>query len=81
MHRHRPEGTPRYKVVAVIVYVPSFGVMVPSYYPTATPVYVDQDPPADAYRELSGFYYWCPDPSGYYPDVQDCAIGWRLVAP
>jgi len=70
-HRHR---------VAAIVFVPALGP-VPYYYAPAAPSYVDQDPPDNAYREPSGFYYWCPDPSGYYPDQPDCPMGWRLVAP
>ena len=36
-------------------------------------------PPAEAYRTLEGFYYYCYDPSGYYPAVPDCPSGWRLV--
>ena len=78
----RPDGTHRHQVTAVIVFVPAIGsVSVPSYYGPATPLYVNQDPPADAYRDLNGFYYWCPYPSGYYPYQLDCPMGWRLVAP
>jgi hypothetical protein len=36
-------------------------------------------PPLDAYRTLDGFYYYCAEPAGYYPFVQDCLNGWRLV--
>jgi hypothetical protein len=82
MHGQRPDGPHRHKVVAVIVYVPTFGpVSAPYYYAPGAPVYVDQDPPDGAYSEPSGFYYWCSDPSGYYPYQPDCPTGWRLVAP
>src|SRR5262249_15170960 len=71
MREHRPDGHHRHRVTAVIVYVPAVGfVNLPYYYSSLSPAYVEQDPPEDAYREPSGFYYWCPDPSGYYPDVQ-----------
>ena len=78
----KAEGAHRHKVTAVIVYVPAVGsVSVPYYYYPSAPPYVDLDPPADAYRDLNGFYYWCPYPSGYYPYQPDCSMGWRLVAP
>ena len=35
--------------------------------------------PPEAYRTLEGFYYYCYEPSGYYPAVPDCPSGWRLV--
>jgi len=75
---HGPNATHRHRI-AGIIYVPAYGV--PYYYAQSAPSYVDQDPPDDAYREPSGFYYWCPNPSGYYPDQPDCPTGWRLVVP
>lgn len=36
-------------------------------------------PPDDAYRTLEGFYYYCMEPAGYYPALQECPTGWRLV--
>ena len=79
---HKPDGAHRHKVTAIFVYVPAIGsVSVPYYYGPSAPLYVDQDPPAGAYRDLSGLYYWCPDPPGYYPYQLDCPMGWRLVAP
>jgi hypothetical protein len=29
----------------------------------------------------SSFWYYCEDPQGYYPYVQQCPGGWRPVAP
>ena len=79
---HRPDGPHRHKVTTIFVYVPAIGpVSVPYYYAPSVPLYVEQDPPAGAYRDLSGLYYWCPDPIGYYPYQPDCPIGWRLVTP
>ena len=62
-HLHRP--------TIIIVGVPIvFGPAYSSYYLV---------PPMDAYRTLDGFYYYCAEPSGYYPVLQDCPSGWRLV--
>jgi hypothetical protein len=38
-----------------------------------------QPPPIDAYRTLDGFYYYCVEFADYYPALQDCPNGWRLV--
>ena len=85
MHGHpmpprRPDGKHPHRVAAIIVYVPVGSAYAPYYLPSL-PDYIDADPPANAYRDLSGFYYWCPDPAGYYPYASDCPTGWRLVAP
>lgn len=29
----------------------------------------------------AGYWYYCDNPSGYYPDVKECPGGWRAVAP
>ena len=79
--RTYPRHGHRIVYVYVPVYVPVGAGYYPYYYAPAVPMYVDQDPPYYAYREPNGFYYWCPAPAGYYPDQQDCPIGWRLVAP
>ena len=58
---------PAVVVVAVPIFVgPAYG----SYY---------QSPSIDAYRTLDGFYYYCTEAANYYPAVQDCPNGWRLV--
>jgi hypothetical protein len=36
-------------------------------------------PTANPYETIDGFWYYCPAPAGYYPDVTECASGWRLV--
>jgi hypothetical protein len=62
-HLHRP--------AVIVVGVPSF--VDPAY----TSNYLA--PPMDAYRTLDGFYYYCAELAGYYPALQDCPSGWRLV--
>ena len=64
----------------------------PYYYPLyAGPVYADPvySPPV-AYSEPSqpvytqqdpGYRYYCPDPAGYYPSIQNCSRGWLKVVP
>ncbi len=41
------------------------------------PVYIQQEPqpPAQAY------WYYCPDPQGYYPYIKECPKGWMTVVP
>jgi hypothetical protein len=45
--------------------------------------YIQQDD--SAYQPRSGqrgdYSYYCPDPAGYYPEVQTCAKGWLRVVP
>lgn len=55
----------------VVVGVPFFwGPGYDGYYPA---------PPAEAYRSLDGFYYYCLEAAGYYPAVEACPSGWRLI--
>jgi hypothetical protein len=64
--RNHPRRPP-FVIVGVPIFVdPAYG----SYYLA---------PPTDAYRTLDGFYYFCAELAGYYPSVQDCPSGWRLV--
>ncbi len=51
-------------------------VVVPS-----TPVYVPPAPPASAPPPPPPSWYYCENPQGYYPYVQQCPRGWRPVAP
>jgi len=47
------------------------------------PVYPYPEPPVvvvtPAPQAPPGNYYYCPNPSGYYPTVQQCLVGWQLV--
>ncbi len=71
------------------LYYPYYGAY--GYYPNpayysydyAEPSYIQQDD--SAYQPHSGqrgdYSYYCPDPAGYYPQVQTCAKGWLRVVP
>jgi len=60
---------PGYPAPAVVVpYIPSEYIeMGPGEQPVVVPP--------------QGYWYFCPDESGYYPHVDDCPGGWELVAP
>ena len=55
----------------------------PPYGPSATlpPVYVEQGNEEAAPPPQSGYWYYCANPPGYYPYVQECPGGWQRVAP
>ncbi len=36
-------------------------------------------PASSAAPEQQGTWYYCDNPSGYYPYVQQCSVGWRQV--
>ncbi|TMH19857.1 MAG: hypothetical protein E6H64_11715 [Betaproteobacteria bacterium] len=71
------------------LYYPYYGTYgyypYPAYYSYdyAEPSYIQQDD--SAYQSRSGqrgdYSYYCPDPAGYYPQVQTCAQGWLRVVP
>ncbi len=49
------------------------------------PVIVEQ-PPAEYVQQAPqsdepSYWYYCPDPKGYYPYVKRCPQGWMKVAP
>jgi len=35
----------------------------------------------DYYPAPDHYWYYCEDPPGYYPDVQDCNVPWQQVPP
>ncbi len=49
----------------------------PSYAGPAT--IVPQEPPV--YLQPQYYWYYCPDPPGYYPYVQQCPSAWLTVVP
>jgi hypothetical protein len=67
---------------------PSYAVDYPYGYEygfeSAAPSYVQKDAPAYG-QESSGqrgqYSYYCPDPAGYYPQINTCARGWLRVVP
>jgi len=37
---------------------------------------------APAYvQQGANYWYYCPDPNGYYPDIQNCSKQWLLITP
>jgi hypothetical protein len=53
------------------------------YYPPP-PVYVPQQPPVYVQPQEPqepAYWYYCQDPQGYYPYVQNCPGGWMKVVP
>jgi len=43
-------------------------------------VYVER-PPVDATAPVAGYWYWCAEPQGWYPEVVECGPGWQPVPP
>jgi hypothetical protein len=48
--------------------------------PPAPTVYVERPPEPQA-PPAAGYWYWCAEPQGWYPDVRECPNGWQQVAP
>jgi hypothetical protein len=46
-----------------------------------TQVYLQPSPQASVPPPPSASWYYCDNPQGYYPYVQQCPGGWRAVAP
>jgi hypothetical protein len=57
------------------VYPPVVVAPAPVYVQPAPQVYVQPPPPQTTY------WYYCDNPQGYYPYVQQCPGGWRPVSP
>lgn len=64
-----------------------FGPYPPAYFPAQTiiverepPVYVQRQAPAAPAPTAQPWYY-CPNPSGYYPHVPSCTVQWVPVDP
>jgi hypothetical protein len=53
------------------------------YYAPAPVVAVEPHPQqyADSGEQQSAYWYYCPNPQGYYPYVQSCPGGWMQVVP
>ena len=58
------------------------------YYPNviaaqpSAPVYVEKgSEAASPSAQSSNYWYYCPNPQGYYPYVKECQGGWMTVVP
>jgi hypothetical protein len=49
--------------------------------PTAPPIYIQQTPAPVVQQSQPNYWYYCQNPSGYYPYVRECASGWQQVEP
>src|SRR5215470_7498312 len=64
-----------------------WGYPYPYYYPPYPAYYPPPSgAPAQAPAQATGappqqFWYYCDNPQGYYPYVQNCSSAWRQVAP
>ncbi len=56
-------------------YYDPYYVAPPVVVPEVPPVYVEPSPPAQQY------WYYCPNPAGYYPYIKECPPGWMTVLP
>ena len=59
----------------------------PPYYPYPAPSVIVLQPPVYVQPEpapppqTSAYWYYCQNPQGYYPYVQQCPNGWMQVVP
>jgi hypothetical protein len=56
----------------------------PGYYPYGYAYPYGDSPYAYSYPyadDSSSYQWYCPNPAGYYPDVQSCATAWLQVVP
>lgn len=60
-------------------YPPTYYYPPPPVYvsPPQPPVYIERPPVAPP----QAYWYYCTDPEGYYPTVQECPGGWMKVLP
>ena len=49
--------------------------------PTEPPVYIEREDAAEPAPQASASWYYCADPQGYYPYVEQCPGGWQAVPP
>lgn len=66
---------------------PYWGYPYPYYNPyyAAPPVVIQEQPPVYVQpapqQEEQSYWYFCPNPKGYYPYVKQCPGGWLKVVP
>ncbi len=77
-------GAPLWGPVDPFFYYPPY---YPYYYPPVSQVVVEQ-PPVYVQRNdtaagapPANYWYYCANPQGYYPYVQNCPQGWMQVVP
>lgn len=55
----------------------------PYWYQAPPPVIIQKEPRVYVQPEQAedNYWYYCPDPQGYYPYIRQCAGGWMKVVP
>lgn len=43
--------------------------------------YIEKNENSDAGQDAGQYWYYCPNPKGYYPYVQKCNVNWQKVIP
>jgi hypothetical protein len=66
-----------------VVYPSPFLVPAPIVIPAPPPpvVYIERPVPFEEAAPPPGFWYWCGEPQGWYPQVVECPQGWLPVPP
>jgi hypothetical protein len=49
--------------------------------PSAPTTYIQQGAALPSDEAGQGYWYYCADPQGYYPYVQQCLGGWQQISP
>lgn len=57
------------------------GYPYPVYVPADPPVYLEGPQTSTEAPAPANYWYYCPDPAGYYPYVQQCRQPWLTVVP
>ena len=67
--------------IGIPVWGPWWSPPYPYPYPVPPPVIVQQAPVVQTPPPAPTYWYYCPNPQGYYPYVQQCLAGWLKVVP
>ena len=71
---------PYYPPYPPVIAVPAYPNVVAV--PPSPPVYIEKAvEPSGGPAPSSNYWYYCPNPPGYYPYVRECQGGWMTVLP
>ncbi|WP_446810269.1 hypothetical protein ACH50O_01340 [Methylomonas sp. 2BW1-5-20] len=75
---------PYYPAYPYYPYYPRYGYYPPEIVtvPAQPPIYIERERDVPQSNPLpEGYWYYCNDPAGYYPYVNQCPGGWQQVEP